>query len=48
MEKHYELKEDKLMFLLKLWCREHSAELAGVKTVSPEEALKLMSERREA
>lgn len=48
MEKHYELKEDKLLFLLKLWCREHNVEFAGVKMLSPAEALQYINERTEA
>ena len=47
MEKRYELKDDKLMFLLELWCREHNVELAGVKMLSPAEALKYVNKRRE-
>ena len=40
MEKHYELKDDKLMFLLKLWCREHNRELNGMKIVPFEDEKK--------
>jgi len=47
MGKHYELKEEKALFLLKLWHREHGLELDDVTILSPEEAARYIREEKQ-
>lgn len=48
MGKHYELKEEKALFLLELWHRERGLVIDQVTMLTPEEAARYIQEHRKS